>query len=77
MKGQPPSARGRSGTRSRWTAGRGRRCTMRDNRGFTLLEVLISSALAGVVMVAVLSSFLFIGVALTIYAYKRVKSLVR
>jgi prepilin-type N-terminal cleavage/methylation domain-containing protein len=30
-------------------------------RGFTLLEVLISSALAGVVMIAVLSSFLFIG----------------
>jgi prepilin-type N-terminal cleavage/methylation domain-containing protein len=30
-------------------------------RGFTLLEVLISSSLAGVVMVAVLSSFLFIG----------------
>lgn len=32
-----------------------------SRRAFTLLEVLISSALAAVVMVAVLSSFLFIG----------------
>lgn len=34
---------------------------VRRRAGFTLLEVLISSTLAGVVMVAVLSSFLFIG----------------
>lgn len=32
-----------------------------SQRGFTLLEVLISSTLAGVVMIAVLSTFLFVG----------------
>lgn len=38
-----------------------RKLRARDRRGFTLLELLISTALASVVLVAVLSAFLMIG----------------